>query len=266
VTATDSLRAHWPEYLIEAWALGMFMVSAAVFSTMFEFPRSNLHQAIPDASLRLMMIGAAMGLTAVALIYSPWGKRSGAHMNPSVTLAFMHLGKIQRWDAVFYICAQFAGGALGVVLASLLLGQAFSDPPVSYAATVPGSQGIAAAFLAEFAISAVMMATVLTVAGHARYARFTGWIAGLLVATFISLEAPISGMSMNPARSFASAAPAMHWQHLWIYFTAPVLGMLAAAQWKHSRGAAGTLPCAKLIHADTVRCIHCGFEPLAKSP
>jgi aquaporin Z len=266
VTATDSLRAHWPEYLIEAWALGMFMVSAAVFSTVFEFPHSSLRLAIPDPWLRMVMIGIAMGLTAVALIYSPWGKRSGAHMNPSVTLAFLRLGKIQRWDALFYICAQFAGGTLGVVLASMLLGNAFSDPPVSYAATQPGSQGIAAAFVAEFAISAAMMATVLTVAGHARYARFTGWIAGLLVATYISVEAPVSGMSMNPARSFASAAPGMQWQHLWIYFTAPVLGMLAAAQWKQRRSPASALPCAKLIHAGNVRCIHCGFEPPVKSP
>ena len=263
MTATDSLRAHWPEYLIEAWALGMFMVSAAVFSTLFEFPRSSLHQAVPYAALRTIIIGVAMGLTAVALIYSPWGKRSGAHMNPSVTLAYLHLGKIQRWDALFYVCAQFAGGVLGVVLACSLLGHAFTDPPVSYAATQPGSLGIVAAFLAEFAISAAMMATVLTVAGHVRYARFTGWIAGLLVATYISLEAPISGMSMNPARSFASAAPGMQWQHLWIYFTAPVLGMLAAAQWKLRRSAASALPCAKLIHADNVRCIHCGFEPVA---
>jgi aquaporin Z len=265
VTATDSLRAHWPEYLIEAWALGMFMVSAAVFSTLFEFPRSNLHQAVPDAWMRLVLIGVAMGLTAVALIYSPWGKRSGAHMNPAVTLAFLRLGKIQRWDAAFYICAQFAGGALGVVLASWLLGHAFTDPPVSYAATQPGGQGIAVAFVSEFAISALMMATVLTVAGHARYARFTGWIAGLLVATYISLEAPISGMSMNPARSFASAAPGRHWQHLWIYFTAPVLGMLAAAEWKQWRSGRNAMPCAKLIHGDSVRCIHCGFEPVAES-
>jgi aquaporin Z len=265
VTATDSLRAHWPEYLIEAWALGMFMVSAAVFATLLEFPRSILHQAIPDTWLRMLLIGIAMGLTAVALIYSPWGKRSGAHMNPSVTLAFLRLGKIQRWDALFYVCAQFAGGIIGVALGAFLLGHAFSDPPVSYAATRPGAQGIAAAFVAEFAISAVMMATVLAVAGHTRYSRFTGWAAGLLVTTYIALESPISGMSMNPARSFASAAPGMQWHHLWIYFTAPVLGMLAAAEWRQRRRGRQALPCAKMIHADTVRCIHCGFEPVEES-
>lgn len=265
MTATDSLRSHWPEYLIEAWALGMFMLSAALFATLLDYPGSGLHQAIPDTGLRMLLGGIAMGLTAVALIYSPWGQRSGAHMNPSVTLAFLRLGKIRRWDALFYVCAQFAGGIAGVALGALLLGHAFSDPPVSYAETRPGDQGIATAFVAEFAISAVMMATVLTVAGHARYARFTGWAAGFLVASYITLESPLSGMSMNPARSFASAAPGMQWQHLWIYFTAPVLGMLAAAQWKQWRSSAGALPCAKLIHADNVRCIHCGFDPPAES-
>lgn len=265
MTATDALRAHWPEYLIEAWALGMFMLSAALFATLLDYPGSGLHRAIPDAGLRILLGGIAMGLTAVALIYSPWGQRSGAHMNPSVTLAFLRLGKIGRWDALFYVCAQFAGGIVGVALGAFLLGHAFSDPPVSYAATRPGDPGIAAAFVAEFAISAVMMATVLTVAAHARYARFTGWAAGFLVASYITLESPISGMSMNPARSFASAAPGMQWQHLWIYFTAPVLGMLAAAQWKQARSGRNAMPCAKLIHGDTVRCIHCGFEPSTES-
>src|SRR5713101_2658420 len=105
---------HWPEYFIEAWALGMFMVSAGVSTLLLESPASSLHTAIPDAFLRRLLIGAAMGLTAIALIYSPWGRRSGAHMNPAVTLSFLRLGKIAPSDAVFYIFAQFIGGTLGV--------------------------------------------------------------------------------------------------------------------------------------------------------
>jgi aquaporin Z len=261
MTATEALRAHWPEYLIEGWALGMFMISAAVVTTLLGSPESALNHALPDARLRLALGGIAMGLTAVALIYSPWGQRSGAHMNPAVTLAFLRIGKIRLWDAVFYVIAQFVGAVLGVLLARAVLGSAFADPPVNYAATMPGSHGVTVAFFAEFAISVGMMATVLKIAASPRFAPLTGLSAGVLVAIYIAVEAPLSGMSMNPARSFASAAPGMQWQHLWLYFTAPVLGMLSAAQWMCWRAVDHELPCAKLDHATNVRCIHCGYEP-----
>src|SRR5271156_217554 len=97
------LRSHWPEYLIEGWALGMFMISAGVFWTLFESPSWRLQSILPNEALRRALVGVAMGLTAAALIYSPWGKRSGAHMNPAVTLTFLRLGKIARWDAALYI-------------------------------------------------------------------------------------------------------------------------------------------------------------------
>src|SRR6185436_13047471 len=92
------LRQHWPEYLIEAWALGMFMISAACVTALLEHPASPVHQVIPNAFARRALIGLAMGLTAIALIYSPWGQRSGAHMNPATTLTFLRLGKITLWD------------------------------------------------------------------------------------------------------------------------------------------------------------------------
>jgi aquaporin Z len=102
---------------------------------------------------------------------------------------------------------------------------------------------------------------VLAVSNTHRVAHLTGLFAGILVATYISLEAPLSGMSMNPARSFASAFPGQRWEHLWIYFTAPVLGMQLGATiylWLRGRRSVG---CAKLIHATDQRCIHCGYQP-----
>src|SRR5947199_287880 len=89
---------HWPEYLIEATCLGLFMLSVCVFGTLFEHPGSPIRQAIGDPLLRRIPMGLAMGLTAIALIYSPFGKRSGAHMNPAVTLTYARLGKITRLD------------------------------------------------------------------------------------------------------------------------------------------------------------------------
>lgn len=143
----DALRRHWPEYLMEGAGLGIFMISACAFTALLEYPASPVQQAIANPLLRLMLIGLAMGLTAVGIIYSPWGQQSGAHINPSVTLAFFRLGKIEPWDACFYVLAQFVGAIAGVLLMVLLLGQAISAPSVNYVATVPGPHGIGVAFL-----------------------------------------------------------------------------------------------------------------------
>jgi aquaporin Z len=126
--------------------------------------------------------------------------------------------------------------------------------------TRPGRWGTAPAFLAEILISALLMAVVVSLTGS-RWARYTGLVVGALVATYITFEAPLSGMSMNPARSLASAAPGMLWHDLWIYLSAPLLGMLAGAQVFLMAGGARRVLCAKLLHPLGVRCIHCGYEP-----
>jgi aquaporin Z len=263
---------------MEAAGLGLFMVSAGVFAVLLEAPGSPLRAALPDPLLRRALMGLAMGGTAIALIYSPWGRQSGAHLNPAVTLTFLRLGKVEPWDAVFYALAQGAGGALGVLLVLLALGRAFADPPVGYVATLPGSAGTAVAFAAEAGISGLLMLVVLTVSNHPRLMRTTGLFAGALVAAYITVEAPLSGMSMNPARTFASALPSLisssrpFEQPLWIYFLAPPLGMLLAAQLylalaTRIRAAADPVACAKLVHATDRRCIFCGFRPApASSP
>jgi aquaporin Z len=259
--ALAALTRHWPEYLIEGALLGIFMVSACAFGVLLEHPASPVRQALGDADLRRVLGGIAMGATAVALIYSPWGRRSGAHFNPAVTATFLRLGKIEPWDAFFYVVAQFAGGVLGVVLSRIALGMAVADPTVQYAVTVPGAGGTAVAFFAELGISFGIMLVILMVSNAKRVARFTGVFAGLLVATYIALEAPLSGMSMNPARTVASAVPASQYDGLWIYFAAPILGMLLAAElYRAIRGLPGVL-CAKLHHDNQHRCIfRCAWE------
>ena len=199
-----------------------------------------------------------MGGTAIAIIYSPWGKQSGAHINPSMTLTFFRLGKIKRCDAVFYIGFQFLGGLLGALAAAAMLSSWASHPSVNYVVTAPGHGGATAAFLAEIAIAFILMTVILRVSNHSRLHKLTGLCAGALVAIYITFEAPISGMSMNPARSFASAVPARHWADLWIYFTAPLIGMLSAAQVYLSTKGARQVGCAKLHHENSKRCIFCG--------
>jgi len=261
VGAGESLREHWPEYLMEGWALGTFMVAAGLAAVALGSPLSPLRRAIAGETPRNVLAGIAMGLTAVAIIHSPWGKRSGAHMNPAVTITFLRLGKMRAWDALFYGLAQTLGGTLGVLLVAALCGAAFTEPPIDNAATLPGPRGPLVAFVAELGMSAVLMFVLLEFTAATRLARFTGVAAGLLVALYISLESPLSGMSMNPARSFASAAPGGVWQDFWVYLSAPVLGMLLGAQLFLALRGARRVACAKWLHASDARCIHCGYAP-----
>jgi aquaporin Z len=251
-----ALRRHWPEYAIEAALLGSFMVSACVFGTLLEHPASPLHRALPQAWLRRVAMGAAMGLTAIAIIYSPWGKRSGAHINPATTLTFVRLGRVPRVDALFYGAAQFAGAALGVLLASAWLGRWLADPHVRWVVTAPGAHGVLPAFAAETAMTFVLMWLVLCVSAS-RHARWTGVGVGCLVAAYIALLAPVSGMSLNPARTFGSSVVAHVWDAQWIYWTAPPLGMLLAAELYVRRRGAERVACAKLHHVNRQRCIFC---------
>jgi aquaporin Z len=170
-------------------------------------------------------------------------------------LTFLRLGKIGGWDACFYVAAQFVGALVGVAAAARLLGAPIMHPGVNNVVTAPGSSGTGAAFVAEAAISFVMMLAVLILANRPATARFTPLAAGTLVATWITFEAPLSGMSMNPARTLASAVPAHEWSTLWIYFTAPVLGMLAAAEAYVRAAGVDAVRCAKLHHHNARRCI-----------
>ena len=236
---------------MEVAGLGAFMVSAATMTTILEHPASPVRELLASSPMiRRGLMGLAMGLTSAALVYSPWGRRSGAHLNPAVTLTFLRLGKISRRDAMWYGCAQFAGGVLGMSIAAVILSTWISHPAVNYVVTAPGTFGAAAAFIAETSISFLLMFTILSTSNHARTSRFTGIVAACLVATFITFEAPLSGMSMNPARTLGPDVVGAVWPGLWIYFLAPPLGMLAGAEvYLRVRGGQ-SIRCAKLHHDD----------------
>lgn len=256
------MRVHWPEVLMEALGLGLFMLSACGFGAVLEHPASPVRAAMPDPVMRRVLMGCAMGLTAIGLIYSPWGARSGAHLNPCVSLAFWRLGRVPGRQALAYTAAHFAGAAAGVALAAGLFGFWLGHPDVNFVVTRPGMAGVAAAFGAEFVISLLLMSVVLRVSARPGLMRHTGLFAGALVALWIVLEAPISGMSMNPARTFGSAVMARDWSAWWIYFIAPPLGMLAAAE-LFRLGNAPRAGCAKLHHPSHIACIFCGHVPVS---
>jgi aquaporin Z len=255
--AADRARTaiRWRECAMEAALLGLFMVSACAFGVLLAHPASPVARLITSPLARRASGGLAMGLTAVALIYSPWGRRSGANMNPATTLCFLRLGRIGGRDAIGYMAAQFAGAAAGVAVAAAALGPWVRDPAVNFVATRPGPAGPAVAWAAEFAIAFVMMATVLAVNQLGRLSRYTGVVAGTLVALYITFEAPLSGMSLNPARTLASAVWAQLWDGLWVYFTAPPAGMLAAVEVQRLLVGRTKHLCGKWSHSENDPCV-----------
>ena len=255
LSAADSLRLHWPEYLMEAAELGLYLFVACGIATLLLHPASPLGPYVTSGLERRAVMGVVMGATIVAIVLSPWGKQSGGHFNPAVTFTFYRLGKVDFWDFWFYIAAQFLGAVCGVAMARYVMRDAPGNNAVRYAVTVPGVWGITGAFVAELAISFGLMLTILFVTNRERLSQYTAYIVGLLIAAYITFEAPLSGMSTNPARTLGSAFHANEWHSLWLYFIAPSLGMLAAAE-AFLRARRGVGPyCAKLHHANSKRCI-----------
>jgi aquaporin Z len=258
---TRGLRDHWPEYLLEASGLAVIMLVSSGITVFAQTLLPDGWTALP----RRMVEGMAIGSTAIGLVYSPWGLRSGAHYNPAVTLTFLILGRVNLVDAAFYVIFQFAGAFIGIFLSGFILGSLFQEPPTMWIVTRPGEYGVFVAFLAEFAIAFLAMETILITAGLPHLSRFTGIFVGVLIFLFVSFESPLSGFSMNPARSFGSAAAAGYWRAFWIYVLVPPTGMLVAAFLNRSISTWPSTNCAKLAANCSHRCIHCGFTPAKDS-
>lgn len=257
-TLKAAFEKNWKAYFMEAVCLGIFMVSASIFTTILEYPNSIIHRWIPNDFVRLCIMGLAMGVTASLINYSPMGRLSGAHMNPAVTLTFFRLRKVKGPDTFYYILFQCLGGVLAVYLMHTVIGSAFADPHVNFVITAPGKYGATIAFVAETGIAFCMMTMVLATSNHPMLARYTGVIAGFFVMSYVILTGPISGFGMNPARSLASAVPAMQFPSFWIYITAPFIGMLVAAEVFARFG--GEAICAKMFHCKFYPCIfNCGY-------
>lgn len=189
--------------------------------------------------LRRLLLGICMGLY-VAWTIKLFGKLSGTHVNPSVTWAFLRLGNITSIDALNYIIAQFIGAAAGFFLLKWLAGDFFSYPSIDYGVSKPQPpHSWISAFVAEFIISFVLMLVILMMSGSRRWEKYIATATGILLTIYITFELPFSGMSMNPARSFAAALGANQWNGLWIYFLSPVMATLLAAEvfilWKKGR-------------------------------
>jgi aquaporin Z len=264
LSAAEGLRLHWPEYLMEGAESALYLFSACAVATLLWHPASPIGRHLPSDAVRRMLMGLAMGATIIAIVLTPWGKQSGAHFNPAVTFTFYRLRKVAPWDALFYCAAQFLGAVAGVTLASFVLQGAPANKAVRYAATTPGIYGDTIAFVAELAISFVLMSAILFASNREALAPYTHHFAAILVAVYIAFESPISGMSTNPARTFGPALYAGYWHALWVYFIGPPLGMLVAAEVFLLARDSKAPYCAKLHHDNDKRCIFRHSGPPAR--
>ncbi len=155
-------KTEFRKYIDEALGLGVFMFSAGFFDALIEYPGLPLRHRISSALATRFLVGLSMGGTALFIFTSRFGKRSGAYINPTITIIRYRLGDINRMDGIFYILFQFLGGSLGMWLVVLLFPVWMRDPSINYIVTVPGKA----------------------------------------VTLYITFESPYSGMSMNLARTF----------------------------------------------------------------
>lgn len=225
-----SFKKNWIHYLQEAVGLAIFMISACFFGALLWGNDPDFHFSIEDETLRNITTGILMGSTALFIFYSPLTAPSGSQINPAVTVTFLRLDKMCRYDAMFYIIFQILGGTIAVYVMILFLGNALTNAPVNFAVTIPGKYGAVPAAVTEYFIAVVTMCIVLFTSENERSKKYTRIFAACLVCLWVVFAGPVSGFGMNPARSFASAFPAHIYTAFWIYILMPFAGMLTAAE------------------------------------
>jgi aquaporin NIP len=196
----------------------------AVFALVFAGCGAIVADAEYGGGLGTVGIALVFGLVIMAMVYAT-GHLSGAHINPAVTLAFTLTRHFPAREAVVYIGAQLAGAALG----ALLLLAVWTDRPAELGATVP-TVGSGGAVVYEMVMTAVLMFVIMAVATDTRAA---GAAAAIAIGGVIGLDAlfggPVTGASMNPARSFGPALASGTWTDFWVYLAGPILGAGAGA-------------------------------------
>jgi len=217
---------HWREWMAELAGTGLLIVGGLGAVTLDFGSHSPIAPLLPSHSLRLLLTGALFAGTGSLIAISPLGRVSGAHINPAVSLAFWLSGKMHHHDVVLYMAAQCVGAFLGVMVLRL----AWPDfATVGYGVTRPGSSmSPFDAMLIEVAMTAGLVVTILLFVSSMRTARWTPLAVWVVVTLLVWQGAPLTGTSLNPARSLAPALAAWQLSNLWIYLVGPMAGSVVA--------------------------------------
>jgi aquaporin Z len=217
---------HWREWAAELVGTALLIVGGLGAVTLDFGAHSPIAPLLPSHSLRLLLTGALFAGTGSLIAISPLGRISGAHINPAVSLAFWISGKMHHHDVGAYFAAQFVGAFLGVVF----LRVAWPDfATVGYGVTHPGASMSALDALGiEVVMTGALIATILLFVSSMRTARWTPLAVWVVVTLLVWQGAPLTGTSINPARSLAPALAAWQLGSVWIYIAGPVIGAILA--------------------------------------
>jgi aquaporin Z len=246
---------HWFEYGAELLGTA-FLVFAGLSAVVFDFGTgSPLAQVLPDTSIRRLITGLLFAGSGALVAISPLGKLSGGHINPVVSLAFWVQGKMHHFDLGGYILGQLLGAIIGSLLVVLVWGGHAAS--VGYGTTVPGTgYPLWIVFLAEVSLTCLLVFSIFLFVSNHRLMRWTPLMVWILVAVMVWQEAPISGTSLNPARSFGPALVSWSWQNHWLYWVAPPLGaFLAVGAFRFFSGGARDVLTGKLFHVPHYRSV-----------
>jgi aquaporin Z len=239
---------HWKEWWSElaGTAVLLFAVVTAKYWAVSAGPPFS------DPTLRVAIVGTVAGLVVIAVAFSPLGRRSGAHLNPAVTVGFWVQKVTGRADVAGYCTFQIVGGVVGVA-AARVWGPDVANAPVRWAVIAPATtvaQPSAAAI--EAAATFVQLALVFGALASSRYRRWAPVVAGALLTAFIVALAPVTGAGFNPARALAPDVLAAAYPAIWIYLVGPLAGAVAAGG---AVIAVSTRPVTgKLRHDATINC------------
>jgi MIP family channel proteins len=215
-TATAAVKPSLPR---RAAAEGL-----AAFALVFAGCGAAVTNASYDGTLGTVGIALVFGLVIMVMVYAT-GHLSGAHINPAVTVAFTLTRHFPARDALAYVGAQVAGATAG----ALLLLAVWTDKPANLGATTP-TVATGSALVYEIVLSAFLMFVIMAVATDT---RAVGAAAAIAIGATVGLDAlfggPVTGASMNPARSFGPALAAGEWRGFWIYVVGPLIGAAAGA-------------------------------------
>ncbi len=248
-----SLKPQWRRYAAELAGTAI-LVFFGVGAVALDFAASSpVPHLIPAAWLRRLLPGALFGSAGALVAVSPLGRSSGAHLNPAISFAFWLQAKLGGSDLAGYVAAQCAGALLGIsALVSI-----FSLPlsQINDGATLPDPRlPIWVAFLGEVGATWVLVAAIFFMLGHRRTMVYTPLAVVLTVAVLVCLEAPLSGTSMNPARTFGPDLVRASFGWLWLYCIAPLLGAGLAVLSFRLPGVRSRAPLtAHLFHVEGVR-------------